>query len=122
MDETEEIRQINPKFEELAVKRAKQRAYAARWNLDIAVFAFAVLIIVVILLSQEVSLEIVAPVAVFGLSMVWLAGWWQGRQLYRSYFEEELTALGRDLSIGDNKSVDESIEEIIQKALKDRWR
>ncbi|MFC2069882.1 hypothetical protein ACFLTB_01745 [Chloroflexota bacterium] len=121
MDETEEVKQVNPEIEEIARKRAKRRAYAARWNLDIAVFAFAVLIIIVILLSQEVRLEIVAPIAIFGLAMVWLSGWWQGRKLFRSYYDEELTMLEHDVKESDDKLVDETVEELIQKALKSRW-
>lgn len=122
MDETEEIKQVSPENKEVAGRRAKQRAGDARWNLDIAVFAFAVLIIVLILLFQSVSLEIVAPVAVVGLGLVWLAGWWQGRRLYRRYYDEELDMLERGEKTVVDKTMAETVEEMIQKALRDRWR
>ncbi len=122
MEKAEEASQINPEIEEIARQRARQRAYAARWNLDIAVFAFAILIIVIILLSQGVRIEIVAPVAVFGLAMVWLCGWRQGRKLYKGYYDEELGILERDLKKSEEKPAEESVEEMIQKALRDRWR
>ena len=79
--------------EQMAAQRAGERAKAARWDLDVAVFLFLVLIIVVILLFQEVTIEIVASVAVFGLAMVWLVGWRRGRQLYEHFYNEELSKL-----------------------------
>ncbi len=121
MDETEEKRQVGPGNKEVARRRAKQRAGDARWNLDIAVFAFAVLIIVLILLFQSVRLEIVAPVAVVGLGVVWLAGWWQGRKLYNRFYEEELDMLERGEKTAEEKTMAETVEEMIQKALRDRW-
>jgi hypothetical protein len=113
---------VNTENEEIAQRRARNRAYAARWNLDIAVFAFSVLILVVILLSQNIGLEIVAPVAVFGLAMVWLCGWRQGRQIYNSYYEEELMELEREARRETMETVEESVEELIQKALRERWK
>ncbi|MBI4188718.1 MAG: hypothetical protein HY529_05890, partial [Chloroflexi bacterium] len=70
----EAIRQFSPEMERTAAQRARDRAMAARWDLDVAVFLFAVLIIILILLFQGVGIEIVGPVAIFGLSMVWLVG------------------------------------------------
>jgi len=109
-------------MEQTAAQRAKDRANAARWNLDIAVFSFALLIIVIILLFQGIGIEIVAPVAVFGLAMVWLAGWWQGRQLYQRFYDEELSKLVRELRRTVKGAVEETIEEKVQKALRERWR
>lgn len=122
MDETEEIKEVSQENKEVASRRAKQRAGDARWNLDIAVFAFAVLIIVVILLFQGVGLEIVAPVAVVGLGLVYLGGWWQGRKLYLRYYDEELDMLERGEKTAEDKTMAETVEEMIQKALRDRWR
>ena len=119
MDET---KQASPENKEVARRRAKQRAGDSRWNLDIAVFAFAVLIIVLILLFQSVRLEIVAPVAVVGLGLVWLAGWWQGRKLYLRFYDEELDALEKGEKTVEEKTMAETVEEMIQKALRDRWQ
>ncbi len=63
-----------------------------RWNLDVAIFLFAVVIIVIILSFQGIRIEIVAPIAIFGLAMAWLVGWRQGRQLYERFYAEELSA------------------------------
>ena len=104
--------------ERIAIQRAKDRARTARWDLNIAIFLFVVLIIVIILLFQEVPLEIVAPVAVFGLGMVWLTGWKQGRQLFERYCEEELARLEYERT----RKVEETIEEAVRKAIRERNR
>ncbi len=126
MDEAEATKEISPEVERTASQRARDRAAAARWDLDIAVFLFAVLIIVIILLFQEIGIEIVAPVAIFGLAMVWLVGWRRGRQLYQRFYDEELLKLKQELKKAVKGAVEETIEETIeqqvQKALRDRWK
>jgi len=108
----------NKEKERLAIQRAKDRARTARWDLNIAIFIFAVLIIVIILLFQGVPLEIVAPVAVFGLGMVWLCGWRQGNQMFERYCEEELAKLEYERT----RQVEETIEEAVRKAIRERLR
>ena len=98
MDEAEVNKQVNPEqadseIERTAAQRARDRAEAARWDLNIAIFLFAVLITVIILLFQGIGIEIVAPVAIFGLVMVWLVGWRRGKQLYERFYDEELFKL-----------------------------
>ncbi len=93
MSEAEVEKQVSPEMDKAAAQRARDRARAARWDLDIAVFLFAVLIIIIILLFQKIGLEIVAPVAVFSLAMVWLVGWNRGKQLYQRFYDEELLRL-----------------------------
>ena len=90
-------RETDPEIKRMAAARAGERARIARWDLDVAVFLFVVLILVIILLFQNIGIEIVAPVAIFGLGMVWLVGWRRGRQLYSSFYDEELAKLERDL-------------------------
>ncbi|MEE9365106.1 MAG: hypothetical protein V3W44_00265 [Dehalococcoidales bacterium] len=108
----------NKAKERLAIQRAKDRARTAKWDLNIAIFLFVVLIIVIILLFQGIVLEIVAPVAVIGLGMVWLAGWRQGRQLYERFCEEELSKLEYERTL----KVEETIEEAVRKAIRERLR
>ena len=120
MDEILEERPLNRDIEKIAWNKARHRAYTARWNLDIAVFAFAVLIVVIILLFQNVRLEIIAPVAMVGLALVWLAGWWQGKKLLNDFYVDELEALRDEMTTIRTEIMDESVEEMIQKALKDR--
>jgi len=126
MDEAEVTQQDSPETERAAARRARDRAGAARWDLDIAVFLFAVMIIVIILLFQDVGIEVVAPIAIFGLSMVWLCGWRRGKQLYQRFYDEELSKLEEELEKAVTetveKTVEETIEERVQRALRERWK
>ncbi len=118
MNDSEANKQISQEedIEQTAAQRARDRADAARWNLNIAIFLFAIVIIVIILSFQGIGPEIVAPVAVFGLSMVWLSGWRQGKQLYERFYNEELAKLEYE----QMKTPEGTIEEIIQKAMRER--
>lgn len=125
MDEAEvSLEQAREEMKRLAARKAAQRARVARWDLDVAVFLFAVLIIVIILLFQNVRIEIVSPIALFGLAMVWLVGWRRGRQLYKSFYQEELARLEKTLETEkkEEKTLEETIEEKVQKALRERWK
>jgi len=122
---------MNEEIKRKAFRRAKERARIARWDLDVAVFLFVVLIIVIILLFQNINIGIVAPVAIFGLVMVWIVGWRRGRQLYRSFYEEELARLEREVKESQEKekreekvekTIEETIEETVQRALRERWK
>jgi len=106
----------NKEKERLAIQRAKDRARTARWDLNIAIFLFSIMIIVIILLYQGLGLEIVASVAIFGLGMVWLVGWRQGRQLFERFCEEELARLEYERT----RQVEETIEEAVRKAIRER--
>ena len=123
MDDNKVNQPADPEAEIVAAQRARDRANDARWDLDIAVFLFAVLIIVMILLFQGIGIEVVAPIALFGLVMVWLVGWRRGRQLYKRFYEEERTKLKVD---SENKAkklpatLEETIEEKVQRAFRER--
>jgi len=125
LDQNEVSEQAGETIKLKAARRAGERARIARWDLDVAVFLFVVLMIVIILLFQDVGIEIVAPVAIFGLVAVWLVGWRRGRQLYQVYYDEELAKLTRELVEKEKrpeKTIEETIEEKVQKALRERWR
>ena len=122
VDEAEGTKEVRAELEQIAVRRAKDRAKAATWNLDIAVFLFAILIIIIMLLFQDISIEIVAPVALFGLGMVWLVGWRRGRQLYQRYYDDELLKLRQETESTIKATAEESIEEIVQKALREKYQ
>ena len=109
-------------MERLAAQRARIRAKAARWDLDVGVFFFAVLTIVIILSFQGIEVEVVAPVAMFGLAVGWLMGWKKGKQVYESFYDEELFKLEQELRKTVKGAVEETIEEKVQKALRERWR
>lgn len=118
MKKAEAPERVSKEDEQRAIRRASERARTARWDLNVAIFLFAVLIIIIILLFQGFSLEIVAPIAVAGLALVWLIGWRQGRQLYERFLEEELAKL----EFERGRKMEETIEEAVQKALRARWR
>ncbi len=114
-----------------AVRRAKERVRIARWDLNVAVFLFVVLIIVIILLFQDIGIEVVAPVAIFGLIMVWITGWRHGQQLYRSFYDEELFKLEKEMEEAEEKEkrekkaekpIEETVEEAVQRALRERLK
>ena len=127
MDEAEVTQQVSPEIDRTAARRAKTRASAAKWDLDIAVFLFAIMILVIILVTYtKMGVEVVAPIAIFGLAMVWLVGWRRGRQLYQRFYGEELEKLELELKKAVTetvkKTVEETIEERVQKALRERWK
>ncbi len=118
---------VSPEMEQAATRVARDRARNARWDLNIAIFLFAVLILVIILVTYtKMGIEVVAPVALFGLAMVWLVGWRRGKQLYPRFYKEELLKLEQELKQtvkGTVKEVvEETIEEKVQKALRERWK
>ncbi len=115
-DKAEVPEQVSQQAEQVAAQRARERTRVARWDLDVAVFLFAILIIIVILLFQGIGIGIVAPVAVFGLAMVWLVGWRRGRQLYQRFYDEELLKLKPQ----QEETKEETVEERVQRALRER--
>lgn len=116
LDEAEVTKQLSPEIQRKAAQTARHRANAARWNLNIALFLFAIVILVIILSTYtKMGIEIVGSVAVFGLAMVWVVGWWRGKQLYQRFYDEELSRgeivvmcawcdkeMYRDLSLGQS--------------------
>ncbi|MFQ6122882.1 MAG: response regulator transcription factor [Dehalococcoidales bacterium] len=93
MDEAEDTKQLSLVIERVAMRRARDKANIARWGLNIAIFLFAILITIIILISQGIGIDVVAPLAIFGLATVWLMGWTRGNQLYQRFYAEELSSL-----------------------------
>ena len=127
MEEAEVTTPVSPEMERTAARRARGRARNARWDLNVAVFLFAVLVLVIILATYtKMGIEVVAPVALFGLVMVWLVGWRRGKQLYQGFYDEELSKLEQEskkaVERAIEKPVEETIEEKVQKALRERWK
>jgi len=121
------ITEVSPKMEQAAAQRATDRARNARWNLNIAVFLFAILILVIILATYtKAGLEVVAPIAIVGLGLVWLQGCRRFNQLYVRFYEEEISRLEQEqkktLKATVKETVEETIEERVQKALRQRWQ
>jgi len=93
MEEAKDSKQLNPVIERLASQRAKDKANIAKWGLNVVILLFAILITIIVLTSQGIGINVVAPVAIFGLAVVWLMGWRRGRQLYQRFYSEELSSL-----------------------------
>ncbi len=121
VDEAEIAKTVSLEVAQTAAQRARYRAKAVRWDLDVAVFFFAILTIVMILLFQGVGLEFVAPAAVVGLALGWLMGWKKEKQVYELFYEEELSKLDQELekTLG---TLGEMIEEKVQRAKRERLR
>jgi xanthine/uracil permease len=120
-NEAEVTKTVSLEMAQTAARRARYRAKAARWDLDVAVFFFAILTIVMILLFQGVGLEFVAPAAILGLALGWLMGWKKEKQVYELFYEEELSKLDQELE----KTLDtlgEMIEEKVQRAKRERLK
>ena len=79
---SQKAKQASSEMEQATMQKARNKTKVEMWNRDVTVFAFAILIIVVILLFNEVRTEIMAAAALFGLLGLWLMGRLQGRQSY----------------------------------------
>ena len=97
MDEAELTKQVSPEMERTVAQRARDRAKAARWDLDVAVFLFAILATVIILSFQGIGVEVTAPAAIFGLAMGWLIGWGKGKQAYVRFYNEDLSKQEKEI-------------------------
>jgi len=115
VSETEVAKQVSPEIERTAAQRARDRAKAARWDLDVAVFFFAILATVIILSFQGIGVEVTAPAAIFGLAMGWLMGWRKGKQAYERFYDEELSKLEKELE-KTMSALEEIIEERVREA------
>jgi len=118
---------LSPEMKEEISVKAREKAMNARWDINIAIILFGVLILIIILVTYtRAGLEVVAPVAAAGLSAVWFTGWQRGKRLYRIFYREEITRVERELKKAARDSIsekiEETIEEQIQRALRERWK
>ncbi len=119
MDESINTEQIIEKMKRLAEYRATERAQAARWDIDVAAFYFAILILVIILVYQDIEIWIVSPSAVIGLVTGWLIGRRKGKQKYYRFYDEELLKMELELKGPANRVVNVTPDE---RALKKRHK
>ena len=121
MDKGEIAEHVTPAMVRTAALRASHMADSVKWNLDVAIFLFAVIIVVTILSSQDAPLEVLAPVAVVGLAAAWLIGWRKGKKLYRRLYDEELSRLAHESAKeAAVRSQTKVLADAVQKALRDR--
>ncbi len=93
MSDAEGTKQPGPGTRLLAEQTAREKTNVAKWGLSIVVFLFAILIIIIILTSQGIGINIVAPLAIMGLTAAWIVGLKRGREIYRRFYDEELSNL-----------------------------
>ena len=93
MEEAKDTENGGPALEHVVVQSARYRASIAKWGLSSAVFLFAILIAIIILTSQGVGIDVVAPLGVVGLATVWVMGWRRWNQMYRHFYAEELSRI-----------------------------
>ncbi len=122
MDSTDLTMLASHDMEQLAKHKARDRITRERWNRDVTVFTFSILIIVLILLYNGVTMPIVAIVAILGLLLVWSMGWLEGRQLYQQIYDEELLRLMQEVRSMLRETDSETVEEKIREAMRDMWR
>lgn len=96
MNNPKRSEQASRKLENLAVTMARNRTNGAKWDLNILIILFSVLVAVIILVSVDIDTRIVAVVAIAGLAIVWLVGWGRGEKLFKYFYSEELANLEQD--------------------------
>lgn len=92
IEEATEIRESAARSRE-AAHRAKTKAKSAKWDMNVVIFLFSILLIVIIMLFEGFDTWIVSVIAFLGLTICWLWGCRQEKQLYDRFFAEELERL-----------------------------
>ncbi len=113
-DEVEITEQVSLEIERVAIQKARIRAKASMWSLDVAAFLFATLALLIILLFMRIGTEILTPLAVFGLTTGWLMGRRSERKLYQNFHNEELFKLTRELLEEKVKKANEQLQELYE--------
>lgn len=123
MDEAEDTKRVSRGMERAAMQRASDRANVGMWDLNVAAFMFAVLVLVIILVTYtNMGVEVVGSVGILGLLVAWFAGRRRGRRLRQHFYDEELLNLEQELRKVEKEPEEETIEDKVRKALHDRWR
>ena len=94
----EAVNQPSQVIEFWATQIAKRKTDVAKWDLNIVVFLFSILVIVSILNTLQTNIIIVALVAILGLGVGWIMGHRRGKQLFRNFYIEELSILHQERS------------------------
>ncbi len=100
----EAIKLAREKAEQLAAEKARLRARAVWGDFSIAIGSYSILTAVILLRFQGFGVEVVAPVAILGLAIIFFRGSRRGKRLYKLYYEEELHQL-QELSQGGRAEV-----------------
>lgn len=87
-------------------KIARDRAASLRWNTNALVLAYVNLTIAIILTLLGVGTVVMAPVAVFGLGIVWLLSRLQGKRLEKALYREEMHDYAALVSSAPERNLD----------------
>ena len=90
MERTETTDNLSPIVVSAAIQSARHQANIAKWNLNAVILLFAFLTAIIILTSYGVGIAVVAPLAVFGLAIVWFLGWKRWNKTYPLFYNEAL--------------------------------
>ena len=93
MDTKDKPEQFSSQIDLMIQQLARSRANASKWDINILIILFAVLIAEMILISIAVDLRIVAVIAITGLSSVWYLGSMKEKLLVRKFYAEEVESL-----------------------------
>jgi DNA-binding CsgD family transcriptional regulator len=86
-----------------AARIVKEQFSDGMWNMQIVIFSYAVTIAAVIMAFKGVRVEIIASIAVIGLSIVWIWGRLRYKRLYKRLYQNEIRHL-KELNNGDNSN------------------
>ena len=70
--------------------KARRAAKNQKWDMNLVVFMFAILLLTVILLYEGIDPIYLAPIGFFGLTMCWYVSWRQEKKLFRRYYRMEM--------------------------------
>ena len=86
MNEISDGKQLNSEAKLEAIEMARDKTNVAKWGLNSVIFLFALLIVIIILASQEMGIYFIAIVAILGLATAWVTGWRRGKQLLQRFY------------------------------------
>jgi DNA-binding CsgD family transcriptional regulator len=69
---------------------ARDKAASAKWNTQLLIVIYIVLIVVLVLQAEDINSFLVGGVAAVGLGVLWLLGWMRASRLEKKFFEEEV--------------------------------
>ena len=70
--------------------KAKEAAKNQKWDLNLVVFMFAILLLTVILLFEGIDPTYLAPIGFFGLASAWFVSRRQEKKLYKRHYRREI--------------------------------
>jgi len=89
LDDERAIKEKAEIIEECSLK-AKDAAKNQKWDMNLVVFMFAILLLTVILLFEGIDPTYLAPIGFFGLASAWFVSRRQEKKLYKRHYRQEI--------------------------------